>query len=176
MACYIIHSPFFFWSLYGDGNLFTICGRDWARKIPRTKEWDHEIPKTFWLPKDYIIEAKDHQIHIYHKWRERHHELNNLISHFQPCSPYTLQKKGIGDCFYELPRMAHFFWMIAWRLEFLIAIEAPNIYHLSCLKEANGKHMTLSKYLPLFHDKSYLVYPPKENLYSWEETYPLEIL
>ena len=72
--------------------------------------------------------------------------------------------------------MAQFVWMIAWRLEFIIGVEGPNIYHLSYLKEAIGQHITLSIYLPLFHDESYLVYPPKENLYSWEETYPLEIL
>ena len=36
--------------------------------------------------------------------------------------------------------------------------------------------MFLSMYLPLLHDDNYLVYSPKANLYSWEETIPLEIL
>ena len=31
-------------------------------------------------------------------------------------------------------------------------------------------------YLPLLHDDSYLVRPPKADLHSWEETAPLEIL
>jgi len=72
--------------------------------------------------------------------------------------------------------MAHFVWLIAWRLKFLMGVEVPNIYHLSCLEKANGQHMTLFMYLPLLHDDSYLVHPPKADLYSWEETIPLEIL
>ena len=72
--------------------------------------------------------------------------------------------------------MAHFVWMIAWILKFLIGDEAPNIYHLSCIEETNGQHITFSTYLPLLHNESYLVYLPKANLYTWEETYPLEAL
>lgn len=135
----------------------------------------HEVPSIFWLHEDYIIAAQDQQLQIYHKWRERQCKLNNITSHFHPCSPYTLHKEGIGDCFYEIPRMAHFVWMIAWRFYFLIGVEAPNIYHLSCLREANGKLITLSIYLPFLHDVSCLVHSPKENLYSWEETYTLEV-
>ena len=71
--------------------------------------------------------------------------------------------------------MNHFVWMIAWRLEFLIGIEVPNIYHLSCLEEANGQHVTFSIYLPLLHDDIYLVYSPKASLYYWEEAHPLDI-
>ena len=84
--------PCFFWSPYGDDTLFTICMKDWERRLPRTNEWDHEILSIFWLHEDYIIAAQDQQLQIYHKWRERQCKLNNCISHFQPCSPYTLQK------------------------------------------------------------------------------------
>ena len=71
--------------------------------------------------------------------------------------------------------MEHFVWMIEWRLDFFSGDEAPHIYHIACLEEANGKNITISIYLPLLHDGRYLVYSPKENLYSWEETYPLKI-
>ena len=156
--CHMTLTPCFFWSPYGDDTLFTICMEVGERRLHRTNEGNHEVPSIFWLHKDYIVASQDQQLQIYHKWRERQCKLNNITSHFQPCSPYTLHKDGIGDCFYELSRMAHFVWMIAWRLEFLIGVEAPNIYHLSCLKEANGYHITLSMYLPLLHDESYLVY------------------
>ena len=43
----------------GDDTPFTICMKDWARKPPRTNEWDHEIPSIFWLHEDYIIAAQD---------------------------------------------------------------------------------------------------------------------
>ena len=57
-----------------------------------------------------------------------------------------------------------------------MGIGAPNIYHPSCLEETNGQHINFSIYLPLLRDESYLVYLPKANLYTWEETYPLEVL
>ena len=148
---------------------------DWARRLTVIHEGDHEVPSLFWLHEDYIVAAQDQQLQIYHKWRETQRNLNNITSHFQPCNPYTLHKEGIGDYIYELPRMAQFVWMIAWRLEFLMGVEAPNIYHLSYLEKANGQNMIISMYLPLLHDDNYLVHSPKGNLYSWEETIPLEI-
>ena len=58
------------------------------------------------------ISAQDHQQpHTYHKWRETQLGWKNLIS---PCSPNTLHKLGVEDFSDELPRMAHFIWMIAW--------------------------------------------------------------
>ena len=80
--CHVTLSPYLFWSPYGDDTLFTICGVDWAREVPRTKEWDHEIPSIFWLHEDYIIASEDQKLKIYHKWRERQCKLNNLTSHF----------------------------------------------------------------------------------------------
>ena len=131
---------------------------DWARRLPRTNEGNHEVPSIFWLHEDYIVAVRDQKLQIYYIWRERQRKLNNITSHFQPCNPYTFHKEGIGDCFYELQRMAHFFWMIAWRLECLMGVESPIIYHISCLENTNEQHMILSMYLLLLHDDNYLGY------------------
>ena len=57
--CHVTLSICFFCIPYGHDTLFSICGMDWAREVPRTKEWDHEIPSIFWLHDDYIIAAQD---------------------------------------------------------------------------------------------------------------------
>ena len=75
-------SPCFFWSTYGDDNLFTICMEYWARRVPRVNKGNHEVPSIFWLHEDYIIAAQDQQLHINNKWRERQRTLNIITSHF----------------------------------------------------------------------------------------------
>lgn len=40
-------SPCLFWSPYGDDTLFTICRKDRARNISRTKEWDQRFQVFF---------------------------------------------------------------------------------------------------------------------------------
>ena len=56
---YMTHSPFLFWIPYGDNTLFTICRMDWARVIPRSKEWGHESPSKFWILNDHISATQD---------------------------------------------------------------------------------------------------------------------
>ena len=86
---------------------------------------------------------------------------NNLIS---PYSPNTLHELGVEDYFDELPRMAHFLWMIAWVWEFLTWNEIPYAFHKSYLEEATGQQEGFHLHLPPFHDVSHLV------LHTWEET------
>ena len=82
------------------------------------------------------ISAQDQkQPHTYHKWREKQLGWEYLIS---PCSPNTLHKLGVEDFFDELPRMAHFIWMIAWVWETLIRDEIPYFYKHFYLEEAIG--------------------------------------
>ena len=71
---------------------------------------------------------------------------------------------GVEDSFDELPRMAHFIWMIAWVWEFLIGNEIPYAFHNSYLEEAIGQQEGFHFNLPPFHDVSHLV------LHTWEET------
>ena len=85
----------------------------------------------------HVISAQGHkQPHTYHKWREKQMRKGKLIS---PCSPITLHKPGVDDCFDELPRMAHFIWMIAWVMESLIGNEIPHVGHHSYLEGAIGQ-------------------------------------
>ena len=58
-TCNMTLIPCFFWSPYGDDTLFTLCMKDWARRLPRTNEWNHEIQNIFCLHEDYIIAAQD---------------------------------------------------------------------------------------------------------------------
>ena len=83
--------------------------------------------------------------------------------------PNTLHKPGVKDFLDELPRMAHFIWMIAWVWEYLIGNEIPYVFHHSYLEEAIGKQECFHIYLPFSHDESHLVYPPKANLDTWQE-------
>ena len=73
-----------------------------------------------------ISSQDQQQPHTYHKWREKPLEWKNLIS---PCSPNTLHTLGVEDSLDELPRMAHFIWMIAWVWESLIGHEIPYSFH-----------------------------------------------
>ena len=57
------------------------------------------------------ISAQDRQQpHTYHKWREKPLGWEDPI---YPCSPNRLYEPRVEDLFDELPRMAHFIWMIA---------------------------------------------------------------
>ena len=99
----------------------------------------------------------------YHKWRKRQLGWKNLTS---PCNPKTLHKPGVVDLFDELPRMAHFIWMIAWVWEHLNGNEIPYVYHQSYLEEAIGQQEGFHLHLPPFHDVRNFV------LLTWDE--PLE--
>ena len=83
-----------------------------------------------------ISNQDQQQPHTYHKWREKKFVWENIIS---PCSPNTLHEPGIEDFFDELPRMAHFIWMIAWVWESLIGNDILYVFHHSYLEEAIGK-------------------------------------
>ena len=82
-----------------------------------------------------------------------------------PCSPNTLYKSGVEDLF-ELPRLDHFIWMIAWAWKSLIGNNIPHVYDHSYLEEAIGQQEGFHLHLQLSHDVHHLV------LHTWEE--PLE--
>ena len=106
------------------------------------------------------ISAQDHkQPHTYHKWREKQLGWKILIS---PYSPNTLHEPGVEDSFDELPRMAHFIWMIAWVWEFLIGNEIPYACHNSYPKEAIRQQGGFHLHLPPFHDVIHLVFHTPE--------------
>ena len=77
--------------------------------------------------------------------------------------PNTLHKPGVENFFDELPRIAHFIWMIACVWESLIQNEIPYVFHHSYLEEAIGQQDFFHLHLPLSHDVSHLV------LHTWEE-------
>ena len=113
------------------------------------------------------ISAQDQkQPHTYHKWRAKPLGWDDSIS---PCSPNTLHKLGVEGFFDELPRMAHFIWMIAWVWDSLIGDEIPYVYHHSYLEEAIGQQEGFHLHLPLSHDVGHLV------LHTWEETWALAV-
>ena len=76
--------------------------------------------------------------------------------------PNTLHTPGVEDYFDELPRMAHFIWMIAWIWESLIGHEIPYACHNSYLEEAIEHQGCFHLHLPPFHGVSHLV------LHAWE--------
>jgi len=74
----------------------------------------------------HIILAQGHkQHHTYHKWREKQFEWENINS---PLSPNTLHRSRVEFLFDELPRMAHFIWMIAWVRESLIGNKTSHVF------------------------------------------------
>ena len=101
------------------------------------------------------------QPHFYHKWREKPFGWKNPIS---PRNPKTLYKTGVYDSFDELPRMAHFIWMIAWVRESLIGNEIPHFFHHSYFEEAMGQQAGFHSHLPP------LIYVIYLFLHTWEET------
>ena len=107
------------------------------------------------------ISAQDqHQPHTYHKWGEEPPGWEDPIS---TCSPNTLHKLGVEDLF-ELTRLAHFIWMIAWVWESLIGNNIPHVDHHSYLKEAIRLQGGFQLHLPPFYDVSHMVF------HAWEET------
>ena len=117
---------------------------------------------TWAILRGHDISAQDQkQPHTYHKWREKQLGWENLIS---PYIPNTLHEPGVEDFFDELPRMAHFIWMIAWVSGSLIGNEISHVYHKSYLEEAMGQQECFHLHLPPFHDVSHLV------MHLWEET------
>ena len=120
--------------------------------------------RTWSILEGHIISAQDQQQpHTYHKWIEKPLGWEDPIS---PCSPNTFYAPGVEDLFDELPRMAHFIWMIAWVWETLIGDEIPYFYHHSYLEEAMGQQEGFHSHLPLSHDVHHVV------LHTWEK--PLE--
>ena len=75
-----------------------------------------------------------------------------------------MHEQGVEDFFDELPRMAHFIWMIAWIWESLIGNEIPYSCHHSYLEEAMGQQEGFHLHPPLSHDVHHLV------LHTWEES------
>ena len=63
--------------------------------------------------------------------------MENLVHHVHPYNLSTLQQQEVEEFSYELPRVIHFTWMIAWGLDILMGVKVPNIFHLSCLKKAS---------------------------------------
>ena len=74
-----------------------------------------------------------------------------------------MHRPGVEDSFDEIPRMAHFIWMIAWVWESIIRMEIPNFHNLTYLEEAIGHQEGFHLHLPFSHDVSHLV------LHTWEE-------
>ena len=87
--------------------------------------------------------------HTYHKWREKLLGSKNLNS---PFIPNMLHRSGVEDCFDELPRMAHFIWMIAWVKESLIGNKTSHDFHPSYLEEAIEQQGDFHLHLLLSHD------------------------
>ena len=58
-------SPHVFWSTCGEGKLFTICLRGWARRLTKINEGHHEVSNSFWLHGDHIFAAQYPQLHIH---------------------------------------------------------------------------------------------------------------
>ena len=76
-----------------------------------------------------ILAQDQQQPHTYHKWREKPLGWEDPVS---PCSPNTLYEPGVEDLF-ELTRLAHLIWMIAWVWKSLIGNNIPHFYHHSYL-------------------------------------------
>ena len=96
-------------------HLFPSCGRSHLENLSSWRR--HFMADLFggvtWaILGGHEISAQDQQKpHTYHKWREKQLGWKNLLS---PYNPNTLHEPGVEDSFDELPRMAHFIWMISW--------------------------------------------------------------
>ena len=64
-----------------------------------------------------------------------------------PCSPTTLHKQGVDDCF---------IWMIAWVMESLIGNKIPHVGHHSYLEEAIEQQGDFHLHPPLSHVLTHL--------------------
>ena len=116
-------------------HLFSSCGRSHLKNLSFWRR--HFMAYLFggvaWatLGGHEISSQNQQQPHIYHKWREKPLGWEDPIS---PCSPNTLYEPGVEDLFDdELPRLAHFIWMIAWVWESLIGNNIPHVFHHSYL-------------------------------------------
>ena len=107
-----------------------------------------------------ILAQDQKKPHTYHRWREKPLGWEDPIS---PCSPNTLHESEVEDLF-ELTRLAHFIWMIAWVWESLIGNNISHVHHHSYLKEAMVQQGGFHLHLPPFYDVSNMV------LHAWEET------
>ena len=63
-----------------------------------------------------------------------------------------LHRSGVEDYFVELPRLAHFIWMISWVNESLIGNNISHVFHHSYLEEAIEKQGDFHLHLLLSHD------------------------
>ena len=83
-----------------------------------------------------------------------------------PCSPNTLYEPRVEDVF-ELTRLDHFIWMIAWVWKSLIGNNAPHAHHHSYLEEA----IEQQGYHHLYHPFSHDVHLPYTWRKSWEDRF-----
>ena len=75
-----------------------------------------------------------------------------------------MQESEVEDIF-ELTRLAHFIWMIAWVWKSLIGNNITHVHHHSYLEEVIGQQGGFLLHLPSFYDVSHMV------LQAWEETF-----
>ena len=146
-------------------TLMVGCGRNHMENLKR-----HFMAKKFdgiaWaILGDHIISSQGHkQLHTYHKWREKQMKKRKSIS---PCIPITLDEPRVENIF-ELTRLAHFIWMIAWVWKSLIGNNAPHVHHHSYLEEAIEKYRDHHLYPPFSHDVHLLSYTWRK---SWEDIF-----
>ena len=113
--------------------LFSSCGKNYMENLKRHFMAEIIDGLAWAILGDHIISAQGHkQLHTYHKWREKQMKKRKSIS---PCSSNTLYEPGVEDIF-ELTRLAHFIWMIAWVWKSLIGNNSPHVHHHSYLEEA----------------------------------------
>ena len=104
--------------------------------------------------------------HTHHKWREKLLGWENINF---PFNPNMLHRSGVEDCFVELPRMAHFIWMIAWVKESLIGNKTSHVFITPTLRRPlNHKDISTCTFYYLM---TYTLV-----LHTWRDTWRTNLL
>ena len=84
--------------------------------------------------------------------------------HLQPYRQFTLKQKGAEKlklCFYGPYTVTRRIGEVAYELELPTGSRIHNIFHVSCLKKALGRHVTAIEELPPTDDEGHLVLQPE---------------
>eukprot|EP00253_Pinus_taeda_P017969 PITA_17969 len=132
------------------------------REDPRAKTWIQESQDILRSLEDNMVIAQNQQkLYADRGWVERQFEVGDMVYlRLQPYRQSSLKQKGakkLKPRFCGPYRVIRRIGQVAYELELPQGSKIHNIFHVSCLKKALGKQVTMTDELPPMDDEGHLV-------------------
>ena len=122
-------------------------------KVPGAKDWVEESQRILQAVREKLQMAQNQQkIYVDRQRVERSFEVGDLVFlRLQPYRQSSLKRSGaekLKPKFYGPYRVIRRISEVAYELELPEGSKIHNVFHVSCLKEAVGQHVSISEELP----------------------------